>query len=129
MKITNREIVKIFNGIRTIEEKKLSVKLGFAINKNVKAMRGIAEAYDAERTKILNKYGQKDEDGQLEISGDEYVLTDKKAYAAEMNELLGIESELQVHTVTLDEIEKCDTEKFDALTPGELEILEFMIEE
>ena len=46
-----------------------------------------------------------------------------------MNELLGIESELQVHTVTLDEIEKCDTEKFDALTPGELEILEFMIEE
>ncbi len=129
MKITNREIVKIFNGIRTIEEKKLPVKLGFAINKNVKAMRGIAEAYDAERTKILNKYGQKDEDGQLEISGDEYVLTDKKAYAAEMNELLGIESELQVHTVTLDEIEKCDTEKFDALTPGELEILEFMIEE
>lgn len=129
MKITNREIVKIFNGIRTIEEKKLPVKLGFAINKNVKAMRGIAEAYDAERTKILDKYGQKDEDGQLEISGDEYVLTDKKAYAAEMNELLGIESELQVHTVTLDEIEKCDTEKFDALTPGELEILEFMIEE
>ena len=128
MKITNREIVKIFNGIRTIEEKKLPVKLGFAINKNVKAM-GIAEAYDAERTKILDKYGQKDEDGQLEISGDEYVLTDKKAYAAEMNELLGIESELQVHTVTLDEIEKCDTEKFDALTPGELEILEFMIEE
>lgn len=129
MKITNREIVKIFNGIRTIEEKKLPVKLGFAINKNVKAMRGIAEAYDAERTKILDKYGQKDEDGQLEISGDEYALTDKKAYAAEMNELLGIESELQVHTVTLDEIEKCDTEKFDALTPGELEILEFMIEE
>lgn len=129
MKITNREIVKIFNGIRTIEEKKLPVKLGFAINKNVKAMRGIAEAYDAERTKILDKYGQKDEDGHLEISGDEYVLTDKKAYAAEMNELLGIESELQVHTVTLDEIEKCDTEKFDALTPGELEILEFMIEE
>ncbi len=129
MKITNREIVKIFNGIRTIEEKKLPVKLGFAINKNVKAMRGTAESYDAERTKILDKYGQKDEDGQLEISGDEYVLTDKKAYAAEMNELLGIESELQVHTVTLDEIEKCDTEKFDALTPGELEILEFMIEE
>lgn len=129
MKITNREIVKIFNGIRTIEEKKLPVKLGFAINKNVKAMRGIAEAYDAERTKILNKYGQKDEDGQLEISGDEYVLTDKKAYAAEMNELLGIESELQVHTVTIDDISRCDEDKFDALTPGELEILEFMIEE
>lgn len=129
MKITNREIVKIFSRIRTIEEKKLPVKLGFAINKNVKAMKGTAESYDAERTKILDKYGQKDEDGQLEISGDEYVLTDKKAYAAEMNELLGIESELQVHTVTLDEIEKCDTEKFDALTPGELEILEFMIEE
>ena len=129
MKITNREIVKIFNGIRTVEEKKLPVKLGFAINKNVKAMKGTAESYDAERTKILDKYGQKDEDGQLEISGDEYALTDKKAYAAEMNELLGIESELQVHTVTLDEIEKCDTEKFDALTPGELEILEFMIEE
>ena len=129
MKITNREIVKIFSRIRTIEEKKLPVKLGFAINKNVKAMKGTAESYDAERTKILDKYGQKDEDGQLEISGDEYVLTDKKAYAAEMNELLGIESELQVHTVTIDDISRCDEDKFDALTPGELEILEFMIEE
>ena len=46
-----------------------------------------------------------------------------------MNELLGIENEIQIHTVSLDEIEKCDSEKFDALTPDELSLMEFMIEE
>lgn len=129
MKISNRQLIKIFNGMPTVMRKQVPVKIGFAINRNIKAMESAAEAYTAEQRKILDKYCEKDEFGQFKTEGEEYVLADRKAYGEEMNELLGIENEIQIHTVSLDDIEKCDSEKFDALTPDELSLMEFMIEE
>lgn len=129
MKISNRQLIKIFNGIPGVRKKQLPVKIGFAINRNISAMESAAEAYTAEQRKILDKYCEKDEFGQFKTDCDEYVLTDRKAYSEEMGELLGIENEIQIHTVSMDEIEKCDSEKFDALTPDELSLMEFMIEE
>ena len=129
MKITNRQIVSIFNGMPAVRKKQLPVKVGFAINKNMNRIDDAAEAYTAEQRKLLDKYCEKDEFGQFKIEGNEFVLLDKKAYGDEINELLGIENEIQIHTVSMDEIEKCDSEKFDALTPDELSLLEFMIEE
>lgn len=129
MKITNRQIVNIYNNIGAIRNKNLPIKLGFAINRNMKAMKTIAESYSAEQKKILDRYCEKDEFGQFRTEGDEFVLSDRKAYAKEIGELLAIESEVQVHTVSIEEIEKCDSGKYDALTPNELALLEFMIEE
>lgn len=130
MKIKNRMMVAILNGIPEIKRKQLPIRIGFAINKNITTLDQIAKAYEEERVKIIDKYGKKDENGQIIKRDDgEYVLTDRKGYAEELNELLDIETDIQVHTVTLEEIEKCDTGKFDALTPYELDLLEFMIEE
>lgn len=129
MKISNRQLINIFSGMPGIRKKQLPVKIGFAINKNISAMEDAVEAYTTEQRKILDKYCEKDESGQFKTDGDEYVLTDRKAYSEEMNELLGIESDIKIHTVSFDEIEKCDSDKFDALTPDELYLIEFMIEE
>ncbi len=43
-----------------------------------------------------------------------------------MDELLGIENEVAIHTVPLSELEKCDLEQFDALTVKDLKLLDFM---
>ncbi len=129
MKITNRQIVNIFSGMPEIKSKRLPVKLGFAINKNMSTMKGTAESYDAERAKILDKYGEKDSAGKARVENGEYILKDKDGFREEMKELLGIENEIQIHMVSLDEIAKCDDERFDPLTLDELSLLEFMIEE
>ena len=129
MKISNRQLVRIFNYIGKIREKNLPIKLGFAINKNMSAMETVAQAYDSERSKILAKYAEKDENGQYKTDGEEYVLTDKESYAKEITELLEIENEIQVHTVSVDDLERCDSDKFDSLSPNDLSVLEFMIEE
>lgn len=129
MKIKNSEIVRIFNQIGEVKKKKLPVRLGFAINRNVSSLESVAMDYDKARKEILLKYCVKDENGNPVIEGDEYVLSDRKSYGEEMTELLHIENEVQVHKVSFDEIEKCDMEKFDSLTPEELDLLIFMIEE
>lgn len=129
MKIKNRQMVAIFNGIPEIKKKQLPIKVGFAINKNLAMMETVAKAYEEERAKILEKYCEKDENGQPVKNEGEYMLADREGYAKGINELLDIETDFAVHTVTLEDIEKCDTGKFDALTPYELDLLEFMIEE
>ena len=45
-----------------------------------------------------------------------------------MEELLGIENEMQLHTVTIEEIEKCDMEQFDALSVQDITLLDMMME-
>lgn len=129
MKITNKQIVEIYNNIGSIRNKNLPIRLGFAINRNMKVMEPIAEAYSAEQRKILDKYCEKDELGQFRTEGNEFVLADRNAYAKEMGELFAIESEVQVHTVELEEVEKCGSGRYDALTPNELSLIEFMVAE
>ncbi len=129
MKLKNSEIVRIFNRIGEVKKKRLPVRLGFAINRNVSSLESVAMDYDKARKEILMKYCVKDENGNPVIEGDEYVLSDRKSYGEEMTELLRIENEVQVHKVSFEEIEKCDLEKFDSLTPEELDLLTFMIEE
>lgn len=129
MKLKNSEIVRIFNRIGEVKKKRLPVRLGFAINRNVSSLESVAMDYDKARKEILMKYCVKDENGNPVIEGDEYVLSDRKSYGEEMTELLHIENEVQVHKVPFEEIEKCDLEKFDSLTPEELDLLTFMIEE
>ena len=130
MKMKNKQILAIYNNIRPIKQKQLPVKIGFAINKNLAAMDDAAKAYEEERMKILDRYGEKDENGlKKSEDGKEYLLKDKKAYKEAMDELWEIETDIPIHTVMIDDVAKCDSEKFDALTPFELEILEFMIEE
>lgn len=131
MKITNRQLLTICNGISKIRQKKLPVKLGYAINKNLSAMQDSAAAYNNERERIVNQYCAKDENGQVKITGTQYEFPDSKhlsAYMGEMQELLNIENNLDIHMVSVEDVEKCDSDKYDALTPEELEVLTFMIE-
>lgn len=131
MAITNRRLLVIFNNISGIKKKRLPVKLGYAINKNLLTMQDQATSYNEEREKIVRRYCETDENGEPKLSGSQYIFPDaasRDAYLEEMNELLEIENDLDIHMVRIEDIEKCDSDKYDALTPEELEVLAFMIE-
>ena len=128
MNIKNNNMIAFINGVATIQSKKLPIKVGYAISKNIKIMEPIAVAYDEERKKILDKYASKDESGELLVDGDSYVIENQEGYKKEIQELLDIDNEIQIHTISFSELEKCDTEKFDALSVQDISLLEFMME-
>lgn len=129
MRIKNSQMVGFMNGTVEIKKKILPIKVGYAIRKNLKLLEPIAAAYEEERTKILDKYIVKDEDGNYVVKDGSYVASDEAEYNREMQELLEIENEIALHTVPFSELEKCDLDKFDALSVHDLEILEFMTTE
>lgn len=128
MKIKNSQMVSFLNGKADIQNKKLPTKLGYAITKNIKLMNSVAEAYEEERKKILDRYAMKDADGEYVVKEGAYVISDLEAYGAEMQELLEIDNEMDIHMVLFSELEKCDSEQFDALSVQDLCLLEFMTE-
>ncbi len=128
MKIKNSQIVSFINGVVELREKQLPVKLGYAIAKNLGAMKSISEAYEEERIKVLSKYAEKGADGKFLVEDNSYVIPDMENYGREIGELLEIENEVAIHTVAFEELEKCDSDKFDALSIQDIQVLEIMTE-
>lgn len=128
MKIKNSQIVSFINGVVELREKQLPVKLGYAIAKNLGAMKSISEAYEEERIKVLSKYAEKGADGKFLVEDNSYVIPDMENYGREIGELLEIENEVAIHTVAFEELEKCDSDKFDALSFQDIQVLEIMTE-
>lgn len=128
MNIKNSQVVSFINGTLAIQEKSLPIKIGYAIRKNLKMMEPIAAAYEEERKKILDEYAEKDGNGEYVVKNESYVILEQKAYEAEMQELLEITNELELHKIPYSELEKCDLDKFDALSVQDIALLEIMVE-
>lgn len=127
MKIKNSELIAKINGLTDIinRREKYPVKFSFALSKNLKAMGELNKDFETARNKLLDEFNVKDESGQPA-----YQTTGKIEIPAEnagewkksMDELLDIEVELNVHTVSesiLDGIE---------IEPDVLYICDFMFE-
>ncbi len=126
MKIKNSQVVTFLNGVADIQSKMLPTKVGYAIARNIALLESVAKAYEEERTKIIDKYAKKGEDGRYIVVGNTYDIQDMAGFGTDMDELLGIENEVSIHTVPISELEKCDLEQFDALTIKDLKLLDFM---
>lgn len=130
MKMKNKEIVTFLNTCAGLKQKHLPVRLAYAIKKNITAVQEAAAAYTAEREDLISRYAQKDDSGENLMEDDHYIIEDKNGFEKDIVELLDIETEVEIHTVSISVVEKCDDDpKYDALTMEELEMIDFMISE
>ena len=129
MLLKNKEILTFFNGCGSLKEKKLPIKLGYAIKKNISAVGDAVKAYDAEYRELLDKYGTKDENGNLVEENGCCPIEDGPAFKKDLDELLDIETEVNIHTITEEELRNCDDPRYDPLSVSDLDALEIMIKE
>lgn len=122
MKLSNERLVNSVGVLSKLTNLELPIKLSYAFSKNITKIDVELKAYNMEREKLLNKYGEKDEGGKLKQSEDGKVnILDIENFNKEIAELLQCESEIDIHLI--------DLEKVDAkinITPGELMIIDYM---
>jgi len=88
MKLTKRDLLKLYNGIIAMEGRAYSVKFSYFIAKNKVALRdeisALEEArkpsdeyrsFDTKRAKLAQKYADKNEDGSAKIHENSFVIT------------------------------------------------------
>lgn len=128
MKITNRRIVNDANFLGTLNNKQLPIKVSYAISKNVSKLERELKIYNSEREKIINKYCKKDEEGNLVIDeNNQYHIEYENIDVCnkELNELLDIEIEVNIHKFKLNDLMYGNYE----MSPSEMALIDYMIEE
>ena len=131
MKMKNSEIVAFLNICAGLRQKRLPVRLAYAIKKNISSVQEAAAAYTDERKELIDRYDKKKiENGEYLEEDSCYIMKDKAGFEKDMSELLGIETEVEIHTVSIAVVEKCDDDlKYDALTMEELDVIDYMLTE
>lgn len=104
----------------------MSSVVAFRIGKNIKAIESEVKVFDDVRTKLLEEFANKDENGKPIIDKDtnQYdVPSDKlEALEKEIKKLQNEEVKVDIKKLSLDDVEKAD------LSPRELMSIEYMLE-
>lgn len=127
MKLTNRKIVNDANLLGNLTHKQLPIKVSYAIAKNISKIEKELEIYNKERQKLIDKYCLKDEEGNLIDENNQFKIADGnlESWNKDMNELLGIEIDINIHKFSKDDLFNSNCN----ITPAELMLIDYMIEE
>lgn len=128
MKLTNRRILNDANFLTALMQRQFPVKVSYAISKNVSKLESELNIYNKEREKIIDKYCKKDEEGNLLIDeNNNYSIEDENIDICnkELNELLDIEIDVNIHKFKLDDL-MCGSYE---MSPSEMALIDYMIEE
>ena len=128
MKLKNRDIVNFINGCTALKEKKLPIKIGYAVHRNILSLAEAAEAYNVAREKIIEEHAEKDREGKPVVKDNSYVFKDTQRFNKDLEELLSIDTEVNLHTISEKDIEKYDDFRYDALTLSDIDTLCIMTE-
>lgn len=128
MKITNKKLVESINLVRQVAQKQLPVKVSYAISRNTDHLESALKPYDKERQKLIEKYAEHDENGNLAIRPDGISVkfkddAAKAAWDKDIEELLGIEADVDIRKFKLDDLGDV------SFSAAEISAIEYMIEE
>lgn len=126
MKLSNEKILNTVNALGSLNNAQLPIKVAYAISKNINKIECELKAYNTEKAKLIDKYAEKDEDGKL--IADEYGNVNIKEenrenWNRDINELLSIENEIDIHMIQLDDLLNANYN----ISPAELSMIDFMI--
>ena len=101
----------------------LPVKVSYALTKAYRALQSELDLFNEQRKPILEKYAEKDADGEFVVENDSYKIADHEHFGKEINELLNVETEIEIPTIKIEALDGIN------LKAHELMLIDFMIEE
>ena len=115
----------------TITTKKLPIKMSFAIQKNAKRIKEIVDFATERQNDIIERCAERDDKGNYIPSedGKGIRIAEAETFMKEMNELMEIDMDVELVKISMADVERCDDERYDSLTPNDLDAIEDMIEE
>ena len=133
MKLTNFELITMFNTLDGYANKKLPQKISYAITKNIIILRGECECYEKELQKLFSEYDDKavkDDKGNTKYNQYNIPIIQKEFsedFDKELSELLNIQLDISLYTVDDSVFDYEDSDRYDCLTPFDIVKLQDII--
>lgn len=122
MKISNEKLVNSIGVLTKLTNMELPMRLSYAISKNITKIDRELVAYNKEREKLIEKYGEKDKEGKLKTKEDGTInILDIESFNKDLKEILDIETEVDMHVIDLEKV-NVDIN----ITPGEIMLVDYM---
>ena len=125
MKIKTETIVNFIESGLAFKNYPTSMAYKMLLNK--KACDAVYEAYNEQRRVLIDKYAEKDEEGNPVIVDKHFQIADSESWNKEIAELLGEEIEVPITKIPASMLDKCEPPHFDTLSVPELALIDFMI--
>ena len=100
MKLQNRDIFLARQPLQGLANMKLPIKSAFAVAKLANVLNDPLRIIDEMRNKLIEEYGEKNEDGQMQVKTDSEQFG---KFMAEVNELMDQEVDITFEKVKLPE--------------------------
>lgn len=127
LNLSNERIVNTIDVLGELNNAKLPVKVAYAITKNINKINSELKAYNKEKAKLIEKYGEKDKEGKLKVDKKGNIPLKKEHiedYNRDIAELLSIENEIDIHMINLDDLLNSNCN----ISPAGLVAIDFMID-
>lgn len=122
MKLSNEKLANSINVLSKLINMELPIKLSYAFSKNITKIDRELEVYNKERQRLIEKYGEKDEEGKLKVKEDGNInILDVDNFNKDIKEILEIETDIDIHVIDLDSVNE-DIK----ITPGDLIVIDYM---
>ena len=123
MKLSNEKLVNSIGVLSKLTNMELPIKLSYTFSKNITNIDRELVAYNKERQKLIEKYGEKDKEGNLKTKEDGTInILNIDNFNKELKEILEIETEVDIHLIDLE-----STNVDINITPLELMLIDYMI--
>ena len=132
MKIKLGDLKEMVTGLYSIQGKKFPVKISYAIAKNAKKLAEEHADYEKQRIKLCEEFANKDKYGNPVLIDGKYDIPDfsLEVFNNAVNELRDVEIDVDIHSVSFSELDKCDTnERYNIPTASDISAMEFMLVE
>ena len=122
------KILDLVNGAEALQKlanAPLKAKLAWQVAKLLQAAEKEIQDFNTTRMQLINKYGEKDDKGELVTDSDgncKIIADSTTAFNAELSELLANEVEINGSKLKINDLESID------FTPSEISALEPLIE-
>ena len=123
------EAISLEKKLMDISEKRLPVKVSYAIARNISELQKITESFETTRLSMVRQYGEKDANGDIVADEQGNVKIEAmNAFMVEMTNLLDSEEDITFRKIPIEELEKCDeSNEYDRLTVNDIQSLGFML--
>lgn len=127
MTVKLKDAVESTDILRQLAGVKLKGRAAFNVAKMLKQLEDELNLFNETRTKLIQQYADKDENGELKINPDtnEYMFSDENMnkFVEEINGVLNGEIEINANKLRLEDLEDSD------FTPVQMMALEAFVEE
>lgn len=126
IKVTVGEVINCVDVLRALSNKPIKIKVAYNIAKIIKEIEKENELFEETRQHLLNKFCEKDENGQLRINekGSAIIKSEYVAdYNNEIKELLESQIEIAAEPIKIEDIEDLE------LTAAQVYAISSFIEE